>query len=63
MDDRLLTMEQVAERLQVPLSWVYRKTMRGAEHRLPVTKIGKYNRVRESALEMWIPPDNQAKED
>lgn len=54
MEDRLLTVEQVAARLQVPLSWIYRRTMRAAENRLPVTKIGKYNRVRESALEKWI---------
>ncbi len=54
MEDRLMTVEQVAARLQVPLSWIYRRTMRAAENRLPVTKIGKYNRVRESDLEAWI---------
>ena len=54
MEDRLLTVEQVAARLQVPLSWVYRRTMHNSDNKLPVIKIGKYNRIRESALEKWI---------
>lgn len=54
MEDQLLTVEQTAARLQVPLSWIYRRMMRSAENRLPVTKIGKYCRIRESELEKWI---------
>lgn len=48
---RLLNAEQVAERLQVPRSWVYAEARAG---RIPHVKIGRYRRFREDAIENWV---------
>lgn len=54
----VLTPQQVAERLQVPTSWVYENTRRRAGVRysdpLPHLKIGHYLRFRWSDVEEWI---------
>jgi excisionase family DNA binding protein len=42
----LLTVHDVAALLQVPVSWVYERTRRGAPDALPVVKVGKYVRFR-----------------
>ena len=47
---RLLTVEEVAELLQVPKSWVYERTRRRALQQLPHLKLGKYLRFEESAV-------------
>jgi hypothetical protein len=46
----LLTVYEVAERLQVPVSWVYQRTRRHGPEQLPHFKIGKYLRFEEHAL-------------
>jgi excisionase family DNA binding protein len=52
MPDRLLTVQDVADRLRVPLSWVYERTR---SNDIPgLVKIGKYVRIRESELESYI---------
>ena len=48
MNSRLLTVKQAAQRLQVPVSWVYERTRHDAMPGL--VRIGKYVRVRESVL-------------
>ena len=48
MNSRLLTVKQAAQRLQVPVSWVYERTRHNAMPGL--VRIGKYVRVRESVL-------------
>jgi excisionase family DNA binding protein len=40
-DSRLLTPEQLAEKLSVPLSWVYEQSRQG---NIPTHRIGKYIR-------------------
>ncbi len=50
-DDRLLEMKAVAERLGVPLA--HAREM-GRRHELPIVKVGKYIRVRESSLRAWL---------
>jgi excisionase family DNA binding protein len=51
---RLLTVQEVAELLRVPVSWVYDRTrLRGSE-RLPHIKVGKYLRFRAEELERYI---------
>lgn len=44
-DEALTTVEQLANLLKVEKSWVYAATAAG---RIPVVKIGKYNRYRPS---------------
>ena len=51
---RLLTVEDVAELLRVPVSWVYERTrVRGAA-RIPGFRLGKYWRFRESEVLAWL---------
>jgi excisionase family DNA binding protein len=50
---KLLTVEQVAELLSVPVSWVYGHTS-GKGARLPHVKVGRLLRFRKDAIEAWI---------
>ena len=52
--ERLLTIEEVAELLRVPLSWVYDRTRQRAGQRIPGFKLGKYWRFREADVLAWI---------
>ncbi len=47
---RLLSVEEVAELLQVPKSWVYDRTRRGA---IPMRRIGKYTRFHFAEIVAW----------
>ena len=51
---RLLTIEEVAELLNVPVSWVYEKTRRRSMNRIPGFRLGKYWRFREADVLAWI---------
>lgn len=50
----LLTVEDVAEMLQVPSSWVYEHTRHRSIDRIPAFRLGKYWRFRESDVLAWI---------
>jgi len=49
-DERLLTVQEVANLLHVPISWVYERTRRGGTDQLPHVKLGKYLRFEEGAV-------------
>jgi excisionase family DNA binding protein len=49
--DRLLTAEEVAELLAVPVSWVRESTRSGA---MPCIELGRYRRYRREAVERWL---------
>jgi len=51
---RLLTVEEVAVLLRVPVSWVYGRTRRRSLERLPGYRIGKYWRFREDEILAWV---------
>ena len=51
---RLLTVEEVAEILRVPISWVYERTRRRTVDRLPGFRLGKYWRFHEPDVLAWI---------
>lgn len=51
---QLLTPKEVADLLGVPISWVYKRTERGAANRLPHIKLGKYVRFHRADLERWL---------
>ncbi len=51
---KLLTPEELAESLKVPVSWVYEHCRRRIVNRLPGFKIGKYIRFRESDVLEWL---------
>jgi excisionase family DNA binding protein len=54
MNDHLLTVEEVAELLRVPLSWVYDRTRKRGAERIPGFRLGKYWRFREADVLEWI---------
>lgn len=51
MNDRLLTADEVAAMLAVPVSWVRESTRSGA---IPVVELGRYRRYREAAVLAWL---------
>jgi hypothetical protein len=54
----LLTPAQLAERLAVPISWIFEKTRRRARERdwdpLPCLKLGRYTRFDWQAVQAWL---------
>ena len=48
---RLLTVDDVAERLGVTKDWVWAQARAG---RIPHVQLGRYRRFREEALEQWL---------
>lgn len=53
-DERLLTIQQVADILHVPVSWVYGRTRRRSTERLPGIRLGKYWRFREAETSIGL---------
>ena len=49
--DRLLTAEEIAERLGVKTQWVWAQARAG---HIPHVRLGRYRRFRESAIEEWL---------
>ncbi len=50
----LLNVKDVAELLKVPLSWVYERTRKRGQERIPGFRLGKYWRFREADVLAWI---------
>ena len=51
---RLLTIHEVADLLQVPVSWVYEHTRHRCANRIPGIRLGKYWRFERADIEAWI---------
>lgn len=51
MENKLLTVEEVAEKLKVCRSWVYKKI---SAKIIPHTRIGGLLRIKENELTKWI---------
>ena len=45
-----LTAEELANKLKVPLSWIYDRTRKAGPEKIPHYKIGKYVRFSESEV-------------
>ena len=54
LSNTLLTVEEVATLLRVPLSWVYDRTRKRGAERIPGFRLGKYWRFREADVLGWI---------
>jgi excisionase family DNA binding protein len=52
--DRLLTADEIAEKMAVPASWVRAHTRARTLDPLPVVRLGRYTRFRWSAVEAWL---------
>jgi excisionase family DNA binding protein len=53
-DERHLNVHEVAELLQVPVSWVYGRMRRRSLERLPGYRLGKYWRFRRDEVLAWV---------
>lgn len=51
MSNHLMTADEVAERLQVPRTWVYRAAREGD---LPSVRCGRYRRFDADDVDRWI---------
>src|ERR1700739_3459119 len=51
---RLLTIHEVADLLQVPVSWVYEHTRQRRVNRITGLRLGKYWRFERTDIEAWI---------
>jgi hypothetical protein len=51
---RLLTVDQDAELLQVPVSWVYGRTRSRTADRIPGFRLSKYWRFGEADVLKWL---------
>lgn len=58
----LLTIQQMAARLQVKSSWLYFRTMQTGKNAIPRVKVGKYLRFNPDAVMQWIEKQNQVPE-
>ncbi|HLW82566.1 MAG TPA: helix-turn-helix domain-containing protein [Candidatus Acidoferrales bacterium] len=52
--EALLSIEDVAEILKLPVSWVYDRTRRRSLDRIPGFRLGKYWRFRRAEIMEWI---------
>ncbi len=52
--ERLLTVEELAELLKVPATWIYSRTRARSVNQLPGLRLGKYWRFRESDVLEWL---------
>ena len=50
----LMTANEVATFLRVPVSWVYSRTRMAAENGFPVMKVGKYCRFTKGDVLNWL---------
>jgi excisionase family DNA binding protein len=51
---QLLTVEEAAELLRVPVSWVYGRMRKRSSERLPAYRLGKYWRFQEDEIRRWV---------
>lgn len=50
----LLTVQQAAELLQVPVSWIYGRMRKRSLERLPAYRLGKYWRFDRNEVLAWV---------
>lgn len=54
MNDKLLTVAELAEELSTPPSWIYSRTRQTGPDAIPVIRVGKYCRFRLSDVLDWL---------
>ena len=58
----LLTVQQVAELLQVPVSWVYGRLRKRSLEKLPGYRLGKYWRFDKEEVLAWLAEQREGQE-
>ena len=56
-----LTVDELAERLKVPKSWIYSRTRETGPASIPKLKVGKYIRFVESEVMDWLKRQNEGR--
>jgi len=59
MNQNLLTVDQLAESLNVPKSWVYSRTRESGPDAMPRIKVGKYCRFILNDVLDWLKSQNK----
>ena len=59
MNQHLISINEMAKKLSVPLSWLYHRTR---TNQIPHYKLGKYVRFDESEIEEWLKKQNKKDE-
>ncbi len=57
----LMTIQQVAELLQVPVSWVYGRLRRRSSERLPGYRLEKYWRFDKGEVLAWLAQQRESR--
>ena len=57
--DDLLTVQEAANYLKVPVSWIYQRTRNG---RIPVSKLGRHCRIPRRKFLVWIEKNGEMQE-
>jgi excisionase family DNA binding protein len=55
----LLTIQEMAKRLKVPVSWLYARTRQSGPGTIPRIKVGKYLRFRIDEVMEWLLKQNE----
>jgi excisionase family DNA binding protein len=58
----LMTVQQVAELLQVPVSWVYGRLRKRSLEKLPGYRLGKYWRFDKEEVLAWLAEQREGQE-
>ncbi len=53
-NEKFLTVAEIAEILNVPVSWIYNRTRARGLERIPHVKLGKYLRFDVNAVRTWV---------
>lgn len=54
MTEKLLSVDQLADRLNVPKSWIYARTRESGPETIPRVKLGRYVRFDQRRVSDWI---------
>ena len=60
MAENLATIDEIADFLKVPKSWLYSRTRETGPDAIPRIKVGKYLRFREAEVMAWLDRQQEA---
>ena len=59
MNEKLLTVDELAKELSTPPSWIYSRTRQKGPNTIPVIRVGKYCRFRLEEVLAWLEKTNR----
>ena len=58
MNEKLLTVDELAKELSTPPSWIYTRTRQKGPDSIPMIRVGKYCRFKLSEVLSWLESQN-----